>query len=53
MLGSKAREVGIGAASGADAVKIGVGRDAADVSFLTSFGPSTFLEKTVRVTGGG
>lgn len=42
-----------GMGSGADAVKIGVGRDAADVSFLTSFGPSTFLEKTVRVTGGG
>ncbi len=30
-------------------VKIGVGRDAADVSFLTSFGPSNFLEKTISV----
>lgn len=42
-----------GMASGADAAKIGVGRDAADVSFLTSFGPCTFLEKSVTVTGGG
>ena len=31
-------------------VKIGVGRDAADVSFLTSFGPTEFLDKTVSVT---
>ena len=31
-------------------VKIGVGRDAADVSFLTSFGPIEFLDKQVRVT---
>jgi transglutaminase-like putative cysteine protease len=31
-------------------VKIGVGRDAADVSFLTSFGPVEFLEKQVSVT---
>ena len=30
-------------------VKIGVGRDAADVSFLTSFGPTEFLEKHVSV----
>ncbi|WP_133366583.1 transglutaminase-like domain-containing protein [Qipengyuania sediminis] len=30
-------------------VKIGVGRDAADVSFLTSFGPTRFLAKTVSV----
>ncbi|RKF21265.1 transglutaminase family protein [Altericroceibacterium spongiae] len=29
-------------------VKIGVGRDAADVSFLTSFGACDFREKTVR-----
>lgn len=28
-------------------VKIGVGRDAADVSFLTSFGPNRFLSSTV------
>lgn len=33
-----------------EAVKIGVGRDAADVSFLTSFGPSQFGDKTVSVT---
>jgi len=31
-------------------VKIGVGRDAADVSFLTSFGPIEFLDKQVSVT---
>lgn len=30
-------------------VKIGVGRDAADVSFLTSFGPVDLCEKDVRV----
>lgn len=30
-----------------DTVKIGVGRDAADVSFLTSFGPNTFLYSSV------
>lgn len=30
-------------------VKIGVGRDAADVSFMTSFGPSMFLDKQVSV----
>ena len=28
-------------------VKIGIGRDAADVSFLTSFGPSRFVSATV------
>lgn len=39
-----------GMASAADTVKIGVGRDAADVSFLTSFGPSNFGDKTVTVT---
>lgn len=33
-----------------ETVKIGVGRDAADVSFLTSFGPSHFGDKTVTVT---
>lgn len=33
-------------------VKIGVGRDAADVSFLTSFGASEMGEKTVTVTSG-
>lgn len=31
------------------AAKIGVGRDAADVSFLTSFGPSRFLSSEVSV----
>ncbi len=31
-------------------VKIGVGRDAADVSFLTSFGPVDLCEKDVQVT---
>jgi transglutaminase-like putative cysteine protease len=38
-----------GMASGSDIVKIGIGRDAADVSFMTSFGPCSFLEKTIRV----
>lgn len=33
-------------------VKIGVGRDAADVSFLTSFGKTDFREKDVSVTIG-
>ncbi|MFA9201361.1 MAG: transglutaminase family protein [Cypionkella sp.] len=32
-----------------ETVKIGVGRDAADVSFLTSFGPSHFGDKSVSV----
>lgn len=39
-----------GMARADEIVKIGVGRDAADVSFLTSFGPTEFLDKTVRVT---
>lgn len=39
-----------GMARAAEIVKIGVGRDAADVSFLTSFGPIEFLDKTVCVT---
>lgn len=30
--------------------KIGVGRDAADVSFLTSFGPNRFISSNVAVT---
>ncbi|MEM7665884.1 MAG: transglutaminase family protein [Pseudomonadota bacterium] len=38
-----------GMADPAQTVKIGVGRDAADVSFLTSFGPNTFLCSTVEV----
>ncbi len=39
-----------GMATAQDTVKIGVGRDAADVSFLTSFGPSHFGNKTVTVS---
>lgn len=38
-----------GMATAEQAAKIGIGRDAADVSFLTSFGPSTFLESAVSV----
>ena len=38
-----------GMARAEEIVKIGVGRDAADVSFLTSFGPTEFLYKTVSV----
>ncbi|WBY17483.1 transglutaminase family protein [Erythrobacteraceae bacterium WH01K] len=38
-----------GMASPSDIVKIGVGRDAADVSFMTSFGLTDFLEKTISV----
>ncbi len=38
-----------GMADPAFTAKIGVGRDAADVSFLTSFGPSNFLFSEVRV----
>jgi transglutaminase-like putative cysteine protease len=38
-----------GMASAEEIVKIGVGRDAADVSFLTSFGPTEFLDKHVSV----
>lgn len=41
---------GTGMATPEETVKIGVGRDAADVSFLTSFGPSHFGDKTVSVT---
>lgn len=33
-----------------ETVKIGVGRDAADVSFLTSFGPNNFRRSSVKVT---
>lgn len=36
----------------AEVVKIGVGRDAADVSFITSFGPTEFIEKRVSVARG-
>ena len=34
----------------AETVKIGVGRDAADVSFLTSFGPNQFRRSSVEVS---
>ena len=37
-------------ANATDIVKIGVGRDAADVSFMTSFGASNFLSSDVTVT---
>lgn len=39
-----------GMARADEIVKIGVGRDAADVSFLTSFGATDFLDKQVSVT---
>jgi len=39
-----------GMADPAKTVKIGVGRDAADVSFLTSFGPSAFRNSSVEVS---
>jgi transglutaminase-like putative cysteine protease len=42
-----------GMARAEETVKIGVGRDAADVSFLTSFGPSHFGDKTVTVSRTG
>ena len=38
-----------GMAEPADTVKIGVGRDAADVSFMTVFGEAQFEEKAVEV----
>lgn len=39
-----------GMADPTETVKIGIGRDAADVSFLTSFGASQFGDKQVTVT---
>ena len=42
-----------GMADPAMTVKIGVGRDAADVSFLTTFGPSEFLRSSVQVNASG
>jgi transglutaminase-like putative cysteine protease len=39
-----------GMADPADTVKIGVGRDAADVSFMTVFGEAAFEEKQVMVS---
>ena len=38
-----------GMASAGDIAVVGVGRDAADVSFLTSFGPSSFQSSAVNV----
>ena len=38
-----------GMARADEIVKIGVGRDAADVSFLTSFGATEFLDKSISV----
>lgn len=42
-----------GMAHAGEMAKIGVGRDAADVSFLTSFGQSELLDKEVSVTIAG
>ncbi|WP_340587248.1 transglutaminase family protein [Erythrobacter alti] len=42
-----------GMADPAKTVKIGIGRDAADVSFLTTFGISSFRNSTVEVTETG
>lgn len=42
-----------GMADPAETVKIGVGRDAADVSFMTVFGEAEFGDKTVSVTKSG
>ena len=39
-----------GMADPASTVKIGVGRDAADVSFMTVFGEADFKDKSVSVT---
>lgn len=39
-----------GMATASETVKIGVGRDAADVSFLTSFGASRFQYSSVKVS---
>jgi len=38
-----------GMASGADCAKIAVGRDAADVAFLTAFGTAGFNSQQVSV----
>jgi transglutaminase-like putative cysteine protease len=38
-----------GMASPGEMAKIGVGRDAADVAFLTSFGPASLVSQTVEV----
>ena len=39
-----------GMADPAKMTKIGVGRDAADVSFMTAFGPATFGDKSIAVS---
>lgn len=39
-----------GMADPAQTAKIGIGRDAADVSFLTSFGPNRFLRSSAKVS---
>jgi len=39
-----------GMATAADMVKIGVGRDALDVAFLTAYGPVELIEQVVTVT---
>ena len=39
-----------GMAQACDMVKIGIGRDAADVSFLTSYGRAEFVSKTIEVS---
>ena len=41
-----------GMAEPAEIAKIGIGRDAADVSFLTSYGYADFLDKRIEVTSG-
>lgn len=41
-----------GMAAAGDMAKIGVGRDAADVSFLTSYGNAMFCEQRVEVSAG-
>jgi len=40
-----------GMARQADMAKIGIGRDAADVAFLTAFGPVTMIAQSVAVSG--
>jgi transglutaminase-like putative cysteine protease len=40
-----------GMADPAEIAKIGIGRDAADVSFLTSYGAAEFVAKTISVEG--
>ena len=39
-----------GMATAEDTLKIGVGRDAADTSFMTTFGASEFISKTIEVS---